>query len=69
MQIAEQFNVSRAEMMVVGDAERDIECAKTYGCKACLVRTGKGLATLSKNPTWQDVPIFADLAAVVEALF
>ncbi len=42
----------------VVDADRDVEAARRFGCRAALVRTGKGAATAAAYP---ELPAFADL--------
>lgn len=64
-QIAHQFKVKPGEMLVIGDAIRDILAAKTCGAAAILVKTGKGMETLKAKI---DVPIYADLAEAVDSL-
>jgi D-glycero-D-manno-heptose 1,7-bisphosphate phosphatase len=74
-EIAKKYHTDFKDAVMIGDAVRDIACAKTAGCPAILVRTGKGklaanIETLSAAEvlTLQDVPIFEDLAAVVASL-
>jgi D-glycero-D-manno-heptose 1,7-bisphosphate phosphatase len=68
LQIAARFHSDFSDALMVGDAERDIACAKAVNCKAVLVKTGKGTASLEQSTLLQDVPVYADLAAVVEAV-
>jgi D-glycero-D-manno-heptose 1,7-bisphosphate phosphatase len=63
--IAEKLNTNFAEALMVGDALRDIECAKAVGCPAVLVKTGKGIQTLNAQKENWDVPVYDNLAAVV----
>jgi D-glycero-D-manno-heptose 1,7-bisphosphate phosphatase len=48
-----------ADTWLVGDAGRDLEAAHAAGCRAALVRTGKGSRTVAP----QGVPVFDDLPA------
>lgn len=66
LQIAAQFQVDWKEALSVGDAARDIAAAQSVGCPAALVKTGKGLQTLAANAIDADVPVFEDLADVVQ---
>lgn len=73
--IAKKYPTDFKNAVMVGDAVRDIACAKAAGCAAILVKTGKGKKAANPQAlspeeacTMQDVPIFEDLAAVVEHL-
>ncbi len=68
LQIAQQFPTDFKDALLIGDAERDIACARAVNCPAVLVKTGKGLGTLTATDLEQTVPVFADLAAVVTAI-
>ncbi|MBF0154410.1 MAG: HAD family hydrolase [Magnetococcales bacterium] len=63
LQAHQAWGFDPARTWMVGDAERDVQAAEAAGCRAALVRTGKGEASALKRP---DVPAFADLAAFVE---
>lgn len=52
----------------VGDSLRDLEAAIAVGAAPILVRTGKGERTLAKGKGLDGIPVFADLAAVVDSL-
>lgn len=69
-QIQETFDIEVAGCVIVGDSARDLECGAARGCRPVLVRTGKGARTLAKglSPALGNVPVFDDLAAVVDAL-
>ncbi|MBF0284359.1 MAG: D-glycero-beta-D-manno-heptose 1,7-bisphosphate 7-phosphatase [Magnetococcales bacterium] len=54
-----------AETWAVGDAERDLRAAWSAGCRAALVRTGKGRQTAEKLP---GVPTFDTLDHFVRTL-
>lgn len=68
-EIAELTGCGLGNMIVIGDAARDIQAARSAGSRAILVRTGKGRATeaalLAAN---EPVEVYADLAAAAEAL-
>jgi len=63
LQAARKFNVAPGEILVIGDAMRDILAAKICGAAAVLVKTGKGMETLK---TKIDVPVYANLAEAVD---
>lgn len=73
-QIAQKFSVDLAGTIVIGDSLRDLQSAVAVDAKPILVRTGKGertlaaLADASADERLKAVPVFQDLAAVVEAL-
>lgn len=66
-QIAAHLGADLAGVPAVGDALRDIEAARAAGARPILVRTGKGRET-EQAVTDQDVPVYDDLAAVVDHL-
>lgn len=41
-QAAKRFGVAPADWFLVGDSTRDIQAARTFGCRCVLVRTGHG---------------------------
>jgi D-glycero-D-manno-heptose 1,7-bisphosphate phosphatase len=52
----------------VGDTLKDIQLAQRTGCKPILVRTGKGLETLSKNVGLENVPVVDNLWAASQLI-
>jgi D-glycero-D-manno-heptose 1,7-bisphosphate phosphatase len=68
MQIAEQFKINLQQALLIGDAERDITCARAVHCPAWLLRTGKGVRTLVSGSLLEDVPVFDDLSAAVSEI-
>lgn len=66
LQIAEQFPTSFQNALAVGDSLRDIQAAQAVHCKAVLVKTGKGI--IEQNKVSPDILVFANLAAVVDAI-
>ncbi|AZS52088.1 D-glycero-beta-D-manno-heptose 1,7-bisphosphate 7-phosphatase [Entomomonas moraniae] len=66
-QIADYYQVSLTGKWFVGDSATDLALAERMACQPVLVKTGKGLRTLSKgvNP---NVLIFEDLVAVTDYL-
>lgn len=67
LEIATHYQRSLSGVWFVGDALGDLQAALAVGCQPVLVRTGKGVRTLTK-----DIPestlVFADLAAVADHL-
>ena len=67
-EIAERLKVNLGEVYAVGDAERDVQAARTAGARPVLLRTGKGRRIQKKNKTVTDVPTFTDLAEFTDKL-
>jgi D-glycero-D-manno-heptose 1,7-bisphosphate phosphatase len=67
IQLMQQFNADKENTLVIGDALRDIQAAQAMGCKAFLVKTGKGTLTLPKINS-SEIAVFADLAEAVKYL-
>ena len=67
-EIAELTGCGVGNMIVIGDAARDLQAARTAGSRAILVRTGKGLATEAALSPDDHVEVYDDLAAAVDAL-
>ena len=67
-ELAELFGCGLQNMIVVGDAARDLEAARAAGCRAILVRTGKGRATESAFMPGEEAEVYDDLAQVVASL-
>jgi D-glycero-D-manno-heptose 1,7-bisphosphate phosphatase len=68
-QIAKQFNTDFKDALVIGDSLRDIQAAQAVGCKAILVKTGKGANELATKPELKSVPSYKDLATVATEVF
>ena len=66
-QIARQFTVNLKGVPAIGDSLRDVEAARAVGARPILVRTGKG-SRVAQQDVPGDVPLYADLAAAVDAL-
>ncbi len=54
--------------IAVGDSLRDLQAAKAVGAKPVLVKTGKGLRTLQNDPVPKNIPVYDNLAKVVNDL-
>lgn len=67
-EIAKRLQMDLVGVYVVGDAERDVLAARQVMASPVLVRTGKNVQTLKQSTAVDDVPVFDDLAAFVDAL-
>jgi D-glycero-D-manno-heptose 1,7-bisphosphate phosphatase len=67
VQALNDFETKPEDAILIGDALRDLEAASTIHCPRILVRTGKGMNTLSKGlpDTVLPVRIFNDLYEAV----
>ena len=69
LEIASRLGVTLTDVPAVGDALRDVQAAEAAGARPILVRTGKGERTLTASASQlRGVPVYADLAAVVDHL-
>ena len=73
--IEEALGESASGAAFIGDSLRDLQAARAFGCKAMLVRTGRGRATLAalqsgeaRFEAWEALPVFADLAAAASSI-
>ncbi len=57
---ATDHHVSLNGIPVIGDSLRDLQSAQAVGASPILVKTGKGLKTLDKNPNL-NIPVFENL--------
>lgn len=53
-------NVNLNDVTVIGDSLRDLQAAEAVGANPILVKTGKGLKTLNKNPNL-NIPVLDNL--------
>ena len=67
-ELAHRLRIDLKEVPAIGDSLRDIQAAQSVGANPILVKTGKGQQTLSDPDLPADVPVYEDLAAVVDAL-
>lgn len=68
--IAWRYGVSLTRVPFVGDTLGDVQAARTLQMQPVLVRSGKGERTLAAHgDAVAEVPVFANLAAAVEALW
>ncbi len=68
VRIGKRLGVSLQRVPAVGDSLRDLQAAADVGAQPILVRTGKGERTLAGGHLPAGTLVYADLAAVVEAL-
>ena len=69
--IIAKYLIHPDNLPVIGDSLRDLQMAQVMGAKAILVKTGKGESTaikIASLPEFANVPVYADLAAAVDAL-
>ncbi len=66
--IAERFNVTLDQAPCVGDSLRDLQAAAAVGGQPILVLTGKGRKTRGAGNLPEGTTVYADLAAVAQAL-
>lgn len=66
-EIAGRLQISLSNVPAIGDSLRDLQAAHDAGAKPILVLTGKG-QNARRQAELAGYPIFADLAAVVQAL-
>lgn len=67
-QIANRLGISLTNVPAIGDSLRDLQAAIAAGAKPILVLTGKGRRTLQDLTEFGDVPVYEDLASVVDAI-
>ena len=67
-EIGAYFKADLTQAIVVGDSLRDWQAAHAVGAQYAQVRTGKGLKTLADPRLPNSIPVFDDLAHVVQNL-
>ena len=72
LQLLSEHNANASETWVIGDSLRDLQAGLNSGCKAALVKTGKGERTLKaieeKEPHLKSIPLFENLKEFSEQL-
>ncbi len=68
LQIKQDYPHLFDEAILVGDSQRDIEAAQAAGCKAALVKTGKGKKTIAAKKGLENIPIYSNLTDFVNGL-
>jgi D-glycero-D-manno-heptose 1,7-bisphosphate phosphatase len=66
--IANRLGMPLTGVPAIGDSLRDLQAARTAGAQPILVLTGKGADTADNLQEFGHVPVYADLAAVVNDL-
>lgn len=66
--IASRLGISLSNVLMVGDALRDLQAAISSGARPILVLTGKGRKTLADLDGFNDVMVYDDLASMVDVL-
>jgi D-glycero-D-manno-heptose 1,7-bisphosphate phosphatase len=67
-EISKRLHTSLTDVPVVGDKLSDIKAALAVGARPMLVLTGYGQETLDSKKVPKGIPVFNDLAAVVDNL-
>jgi len=69
-EIGNRFQASLANVLFVGDNINDVKAAQAAGAKPVLVKTGKGkqTASLMAENNIMDVPVYDDLADLVNSI-
>ena len=63
-----RFGLPLNSVPFIGDSKSDVEAAQAARARPVLVRTGKGVRTLTDNPGLENLPCYADLGEAVDAL-
>ena len=66
LELADDYDLNLSQGYFVGDSVKDLNAAKSAGCKAVLVLSGNGRDTLTLVPDQE--PVYTDLAEFVDAL-
>ena len=67
-QIEQELGCPASGACLVGDSLRDLQSARSAGCKPILVKTGKGRRTLAKGEGLEGVPVYDNLAEFADSL-
>ena len=67
-QISQALDLDLTGGFMVGDALRDLQAGQAKGCQAVLVRTGKGMKTLTTGEGLEGVMIVDNLAELADYL-
>lgn len=75
LELAERLRCNLAEVCALGDSLRDLQAARAAGAQPALVETGNGRETAAAiragdagAAEFAEAPVYADLAAFVDAL-
>lgn len=64
--ISRRLHVNLEGVIAIGDSLRDIQAAQAVKAFPVLVRTGKGMRTIENGEGLEGVPVYDDLASVVD---
>lgn len=67
-ELAQRLRVELDNVPAIGDSLRDLQAAQAAGARPILVKTGKGERTLYEGGIAENVAVYDDLAAAVNAL-
>jgi D-glycero-D-manno-heptose 1,7-bisphosphate phosphatase len=67
-ELAQRLRIDLKNVPAIGDSLRDIQAAQSAGAKPILVKTGKGQKTLLEPKLPQNIAVYANLEAAVDAL-
>jgi D-glycero-D-manno-heptose 1,7-bisphosphate phosphatase len=68
-EVKAQYSNNFQQAIFIGDTIKEVQAAEKIGCRAILVRTGKGERTLQNHPELKKtIPIYADLKDAVSAI-
>ncbi len=68
IELAQRLRIELKGIPAIGDSLRDIQAAQTVGACPILVKTGKGEKTLADGDLPDNIAVYNDLAAAVDAL-
>jgi D-glycero-D-manno-heptose 1,7-bisphosphate phosphatase len=68
LDVSRRLRVPLDGVKYVGDKLNDVKAARAAGASPVIVRTGYGAKTIESGELPQDVPVYDDLSAVVDAL-
>ncbi len=66
--ISRRLHVNMTGVITIGDSLRDIQAAQAVNACPVLVRSGKGMRTIENGQGLEGVPVYDDLASVVDDL-
>lgn len=68
LELAQRLRVKLDNVPAIGDSLRDLQAAQAAGARPILVKTGKGEKTLAEGGLPDNVTVYDDLSAAVNAL-
>lgn len=67
-ELSERLHLPLVGVPAVGDRLTDLQAARAAGARPILVETGRGRHTRDANPELRSLPVYEDLAAVIDEL-